>query len=96
MARDLAPTNSSSRHPSRTQHIPIMTGLSPLPVPCEEDNDDHARRFKGVARILGPSWAHLPTVTIGLLGVQIFWSVEMSYGLYSTPTPVLGFSEISS
>lgn len=63
-----------------------MTGMSPLPVPCEEDNDDHARRFKGVARILGPSWAHLPTVTIGLLGVQIFWSVEMSYGLYSTPS----------
>jgi len=47
-------------------------------VPCEED--DQARRFKGVARIRGPSWAHLPTVTIGMLGVQILWSAESSYG----------------
>ncbi|KAJ7701716.1 major facilitator superfamily domain-containing protein [Mycena metata] len=31
------------------------------------------------ARILGPRWAHLPTLTIGLLGVQILWSVEMAY-----------------
>ncbi|KAJ6449752.1 major facilitator superfamily domain-containing protein [Mycena sanguinolenta] len=33
----------------------------------------------GSARILGPRWAHLPTLTIGLLGAQILWSVEMSY-----------------
>ncbi|KAJ7172933.1 MFS general substrate transporter [Mycena crocata] len=36
-------------------------------------------RWKGTARVLGPTWTHLPTLTIGLLGVQIFWSVEMSY-----------------
>ncbi|KAJ7260550.1 MFS general substrate transporter [Mycena rebaudengoi] len=36
-------------------------------------------RWKGHARVLGPSYTHLPTLTIGLLGVQIFWSVEMAY-----------------
>ncbi|KAJ6597801.1 MFS general substrate transporter [Mycena vulgaris] len=36
-------------------------------------------RWRGTARVLGPSWSHLPTLTVGLLGVQIFWSVEMSY-----------------
>ncbi|KAF7342251.1 MFS general substrate transporter [Mycena venus] len=36
-------------------------------------------RWSGTARVLGPRWSHLPTLTIGLLGVQIFWSVEMSY-----------------
>lgn len=38
------------------------------------------RKFKGASRILGPTWLNLPALTIGLLGVQIFWSVEMSYG----------------
>jgi len=56
-----------------------MTGFSPLPL-AEEEQDDQ-RQFKGIARILGPRWAHLPSITIGLLGVQIFWSVEMSYGM---------------
>ena len=56
-----------------------MTGFSPLPL-GEEEQDDQ-RQFKGIARILGPRWAHLPSITIGLLGVQIFWSVEMSYGM---------------
>ncbi|KAJ7856922.1 hypothetical protein B0H13DRAFT_1641253 [Mycena leptocephala] len=36
-------------------------------------------RWSGTARVLGPRWSHLPVLTIGLLGVQIFWSVEMSY-----------------
>lgn len=56
-----------------------MTGLPPMPVPCE---GGRAQRFKGFARVLGPSWAHLPMVTIGLFGVQIIWSAETSYGLY--------------
>ncbi|KAJ7468265.1 hypothetical protein B0H11DRAFT_46067 [Mycena galericulata] len=36
-------------------------------------------RFIGTPRVLGPRITHLPTLTAGLLGVQIFWSVEMSY-----------------
>ena len=57
-----------------------MTGFSAVPLPHEEGDNAH-QQFKGVSRILGPRWAHLPTLTIGLLGVQIFWSVEMSYGV---------------
>ncbi|KAJ6617111.1 major facilitator superfamily domain-containing protein [Mycena sp. CBHHK59/15] len=43
-------------------------------LPLAESGPKH-----GGSRILGPKWAHLPTLTVGLLGVQIFWSVEMSY-----------------
>jgi len=57
-----------------------MAGLSLLPV-GQEGHDDQTQQFKGVARILGPRWAHLPTMTIGFLAVQIYWSVEMSYGV---------------
>jgi hypothetical protein len=56
-----------------------MTGFS-LPTAPEEGSDHH-RNFKGVSRILGPKWAQLPTITLGMLGVQILWSVEMSYGV---------------
>ncbi|KJA17812.1 hypothetical protein HYPSUDRAFT_145931 [Hypholoma sublateritium FD-334 SS-4] len=56
-----------------------MTGFSALPLAPEAGHDDQQQRFKGVSRIVGPPWARLPTITIGLLGVQIFWSVEMSY-----------------
>ncbi|KAJ7253172.1 major facilitator superfamily domain-containing protein [Mycena rebaudengoi] len=33
----------------------------------------------GESRVLGPKWARMPILTVGLLGVQILWSVEMSY-----------------
>ncbi|KAH6910824.1 sucrose transporter, partial [Coprinopsis sp. MPI-PUGE-AT-0042] len=55
-----------------------MTGFSALPL-ANEEGDVSSRKFKGVARIVGPRWTHLPTLTVGLLGVQVFWSVEMSY-----------------
>ncbi|KAF8963511.1 major facilitator superfamily domain-containing protein [Flammula alnicola] len=56
-----------------------MTGFSSLPLASEGGHDEQQQKFKGVSSILGPRWAHLPAITIGLLGVQIFWSVEMSY-----------------
>lgn len=46
------------------------------------DTDDTAAsdvHYRGYARVRGPGWAKFPLITIGLLGVQIFWSVEMSY-----------------
>ncbi|THU98478.1 hypothetical protein K435DRAFT_777462 [Dendrothele bispora CBS 962.96] len=45
------------------------------------DNNDssNAGHFSGHAYIRGPSFLHLPILTVSLLGVQIFWSVEMSY-----------------
>ncbi|KAF9443657.1 MFS general substrate transporter [Macrolepiota fuliginosa MF-IS2] len=56
-----------------------MTGISALPLAQEEGSGRSHQRFRGVSRIVGPQWLRLPTLTIGLLGVQIFWSVEMSY-----------------
>ena len=58
-----------------------MTGFSLLPTTPEEGPDEHHLNFKGQPHVLGPKWTHLPTITIGLLGVQMFWSVEMSYGV---------------
>lgn len=57
-----------------------MTGFSALPL-AEEGREDNAQ-WAGVSRIMGPRWAHLPTLTVGLLGCQVLWSVEMSYGVF--------------
>lgn len=56
-----------------------MTGFSSIPL-AEEGGEREGAHLAGVAKILGPRWAQLPAITIGLLGVQVFWSVEMSYG----------------
>ncbi|KAJ7468281.1 major facilitator superfamily domain-containing protein [Mycena galericulata] len=53
-----------------------MTGGFSLPL--AESHTRHDSKL-GASRIRGPRWAHLPTLTIGLLGVQILWSVEISY-----------------
>lgn len=52
-----------------------MTGFAPLSA----DIHSHNQKFVGKAHIIGPKWTHLPSLTVGLLGVQIFWSVEMGY-----------------
>ncbi|KAI0060540.1 MFS general substrate transporter [Artomyces pyxidatus] len=57
-----------------------MTGFAALPL-ADEAGPDPAAQWSGVAKILGPPWARLPTLTIGLVGVQVLWSVEMSYAL---------------
>jgi len=57
-----------------------MTGISSFPLAQEEGDGQSHQRFRGVSKIIGPKWSHLPTLTIGFLGIQIFWSVEMSYG----------------
>lgn len=54
-----------------------MTGFSALPLAENSLNDES--RWIGRARILGPPLTRLPTLTIGFLGVQVLWSVEMSY-----------------
>lgn len=58
-----------------------MTGFSALPV-AEEGGQDEGVQLVGISKILGPSWLQLPALTIGLLGVQVLWSVEMSYGAH--------------
>ncbi|EPS95433.1 hypothetical protein FOMPIDRAFT_1054159 [Fomitopsis schrenkii] len=57
-----------------------MTGFVSIPL-AEEGGGEHGNvEMAGVARVLGPRWLQLPALTIGLLGVQMFWSIEMSYG----------------
>ncbi|KAH7915904.1 major facilitator superfamily domain-containing protein [Hygrophoropsis aurantiaca] len=57
-----------------------MTGFAALPIAEEEDDSyNDTTRWIGMPKITGPRWAHLPTLTVGLLGVQVLWSVEMSY-----------------
>lgn len=56
-----------------------MTGFSALAV-AEDGGYQGDVQWAGVSRILGPKWAQLPMLTIGLCGVQILWSVEFSYG----------------
>jgi hypothetical protein len=72
-----------------------MTGFAALPLASEE-GDVSSRKFKGVARIMGPHWMHLPTLTVGLLGVQVFWSVEMSYGMLKWSRQVQLYSKVLS
>ncbi|KAG8215937.1 major facilitator superfamily domain-containing protein [Butyriboletus roseoflavus] len=52
-----------------------MTGFSAVHIA----EDDSNRRWAGVPRVAGPVWTQLPTLTVGLFGVQMLWSVEMSY-----------------
>jgi hypothetical protein len=80
---------------SRSSLAGKMTGFSSLPLVQEEGRDDQ-QKFRGVSRIVGPPWAHLPTITIGLLGVQIFWSVEMSYGACRYSISLTSRSKLSS
>lgn len=56
-----------------------MTGFSAV-LAADDVDDDHDRRWSGVARVVGPPWTRLPSLTVGLFGVQMLWSVEMSYG----------------
>ncbi|KAK0500043.1 major facilitator superfamily domain-containing protein [Armillaria luteobubalina] len=43
-------------------------------------NEANAGKLTGHAYIYGPKQLHLPILTIGFLGIQLFWSVEQSYG----------------
>ncbi|KAH7929288.1 MFS general substrate transporter [Leucogyrophana mollusca] len=56
-----------------------MTGFAALPIAEEGGDSYNDTRWLGTPKITGPRWGHLPTLTIGLLGVQVLWSVEMSY-----------------
>ncbi|KAI0279577.1 major facilitator superfamily domain-containing protein [Russula aff. rugulosa BPL654] len=55
-----------------------MTGFSALPT-VDEAASEGSAQWAGVAKVLGPPWVRFPTITIGLLGVQVMWSIEMAY-----------------
>lgn len=56
-----------------------MTGFSALP---SSSSSTPGASWLGVARIKGPKWARMPLLTVGMLGLQIVWSVEMGYGAH--------------
>lgn len=58
-----------------------MTGFT-LNIP-ESGHDSAAddTKWAGTASVYGPKWARLPLLTLGTLGMQIVWSVEMGYGV---------------
>lgn len=58
-------------------------GFAALPLAEDGGAHDDGNHLTGVSKILGPRWLQLPAITIGLLGVQVLWSVEMSYGAWS-------------
>jgi hypothetical protein len=47
-----------------------------------EDGGSDGQHWAGQSRILGPKWMRFPALTVGLVGLQVFWSVEMSYGAW--------------
>ncbi|KAH9064541.1 MFS general substrate transporter [Lactarius vividus] len=55
-----------------------MTGFNALPM-ADEAGSDGTAQWAGVARVLGPPWARFPVITIGFVGMQVLWSVEMAY-----------------
>jgi solute carrier family 45 protein 1/2/4 len=57
-----------------------MASFSQLPMSEDEDLGSSLRGM-GVSKVLGPAALKLPLLTIGMLGLQIIWSVEMSYGM---------------
>jgi len=36
-------------------------------------------QWLGYSKVKGPGWLKMPILTVGMLGLQIIWSVEMSY-----------------
>lgn len=56
-----------------------MTGSFALPVDSERALPDDFH-WTGRSAVKGPAWARMPVLTVGMLGLQIVWSVEMGYG----------------
>jgi hypothetical protein len=62
-----------------------MTGASFIQL--DSSHDAGAASLEGTP-IRGPNWIKLPALTVGFIGLQALWSVEMSYG---APTSELEF-----
>ncbi|BEJ17284.1 hypothetical protein CspHIS471_0606850 [Cutaneotrichosporon sp. HIS471] len=64
-----------------------MTGGSFLPLPADEYDINsydaelgaHSVQWVGTPGVKGPAWARLPLLTVGVLGTQVVWSIEMGY-----------------
>ncbi|KAF8307893.1 hypothetical protein DL93DRAFT_2171488 [Clavulina sp. PMI_390] len=70
--------NTSACHDPN--YATYLTGSSiPPSWHAENDSRDDGSRWIGTAGVRGPYWAKLPLLTLGTLGMQILWSVEMGY-----------------
>ncbi len=56
-----------------------MTGFAALPVAGDGEPQNEDVHLVVVSKIQGRRWLQLPIITVGMLGVQVLWSVEMSY-----------------
>jgi solute carrier family 45 protein 1/2/4 len=56
-----------------------MTGFSALSM-ADEAASEGSTQWAGVAKVLGPPWARFPALTVGFMGMQVMWSIEMAYG----------------
>lgn len=56
-----------------------MTGFSAVSVSGDVEAD-RTHQWSGETKVSGPEWSRMPILTVGMLGLQIIWSVEMSYG----------------
>ncbi|KAF8585650.1 MFS general substrate transporter [Ramaria rubella] len=54
-----------------------MTGFSALPVSADVEAGNQGQ-WQGSSQVLGPEWLKMPILTVGMMGLQIIWSVEMS------------------
>jgi hypothetical protein len=96
--RDRRQSQRNEARDSGTQHLlprlryaNNMTGFNALPM-ADEAASEGSAQWAGVAKVLGPPWARFPAVTVGFVGVQVMWSIEMAYGEQSehpSPTDVV-------
>lgn len=59
-------------------HFYPVTGADDAELAVER----HGVQWVGTPGVKGPSWAKLPLLTVGMLGTQVVWSIEMAYGGY--------------
>jgi solute carrier family 45 protein 1/2/4 len=57
-----------------------MTGFATSIAELDQAQHVDGARWAGSAGVRGPKWAKLPLLTVGGLGMQVLWSVEMGYG----------------
>src|ERR1700733_1381248 len=64
-----------------------MTGLTVSLAASDQAQHLDGARWAGFSGVRGPKWAKLPLLTVGGLGMQVLWSVEMGYGEHFIKAP---------
>jgi solute carrier family 45 protein 1/2/4 len=50
--------------------------------------EGHSVQWIGTPGVKGPKWGKLPLLTVGMLGIQCVWSIEMGYGELADNSPL--------